>query len=903
MTNFAKKITEAPEIEGSKVWFSHDKHAKMKPPVMSSRLIFRPSLVALLEKAADHSLIVISAPAGFGKSTLLSQWYVQRMHQKKMSAWINLDESDAEVSQFLTCTIHSLDRAGMDVGNLMIAAQEGLSSTPVKLVFQRLVESIIKSKTHMLMIFDDYHLAQSKEINQLILDMYQQCHGGITLCLSSRETPVPEFASVLATGEAVGVDSSKLRFSDEEVRIAVGAEVDDATFKELQAKVEGWPIAVQLATLLLNDARNQGTSVAQLHGHTGYLAAYLTEQVIGNLRPALQDFLLRTSILDTFDADLADAVCDHDTSYQLLKELEPLSGLVMPVDNGYTSFRYHHLFAECLRDLLLQRRGQEHESLHLRAAAWLGEHGAYAEAVKHAMAVGCYDMCADMVCRAGGWELVLFGGIGYLNSLLRHFSEDVLKDYPRLQFAKSYLALKNGQISDARARFDSAILSPNFNKDNALSTRDYINLRVLIESYEDNPLLDSPNDFFREAIEAIEPQDCIARGIVQCQMTLWYTAHGQFQLALAQAENAAKSMREGHSVLGLNYCMLHIGMIAFYTGDYQVAMANFQKAVELAEDNFGADSGLKYIATVCLQAVRFWRKGLDEKGARSLQNALDHVREFDGWFEIFAIGFDALFNWAMYARRYDEALDNIEAMQATAEDRGIERLALLCPAFRLMYFAQVNDAHNAELEYERVKQVVVQDADVSPSGTWFVLFFSAHACARYLSAGHPRDAFRYAKRSHEIVAAINADFFVIRASVTQAVVLDAGKRRNEALDALIPALKVASRSEIQQPFMSKDIKRLLRVARGRVLYNEDILVSNLLSDVLGKGVNGNRLLSDREMQVLEELAMGKSNKEIARSLDRTENTVKFHVKNIFTKLQVTRRVQAMVAAKSLNLLE
>ncbi|MYH14587.1 MAG: hypothetical protein F4149_05375 [Gammaproteobacteria bacterium] len=892
---------EEEEFDGPVAWLSK---SKFQPPTSTSHLIARPLLIDLLENALNRRLIVVAAPAGFGKSTLLAQWCAGRDQLDEVSAWLTLDEADAEPNQFLTCLIHALDNAGFNVGELSIAADDGLMGTSVHLVLRRLAVTFQQAESPTLLVIDDYHRAKSPAIDKIVLDLAEHCAGNLTLCLASREKLFPELASMLASGEALEIDAAKLRFTDAELRIAVGVDLTETVFAALQTKVEGWPVAIQLARLLLNDDTDHEASIAHLHGHTGHLAAYLTEQVIERLSPEQRNFVLKTSILDTFDAELADAVCGHDRSSHLLKALEPLHALLIPLDHRCASFRYHHLFAECLQDLLHQQRDVEVRQLHLNAARCLGERGDYSAAVRHGMTAKHDGLCADLVCRAGGWELVLFGGIGRLNGLLRHFPQRVLKKYPRLQFAKSYLALKNGEISEARAYFDCAASSPRFDKGDAALMRDHINMRILIEAYEDNGLVNPDNDFIHEALDRIGADDSMTRGIIQCNMALRHTAFGRFEQARQQAETAARSMREARSVLGLNYAYLHLGMVAFYTGRYQVATANFERATDMARDNFGADSGLKYLSEVYLQAVRFWKAGLDDSSMDALTDAVEHMRRFDGWFENFAIGYDALFHHAMQSGRYQDAWETIRKMEADANERGIERLRLLCSAFRLIYFVRTDDLRGSAREYEQVKAVVAQNVELTPSANWLILFFCACACAQHLAASNARLALTYARRAHEVVAAIGADFFVLRSQLMQALVLDAANRRRDAVEALLPALKMASTSEIAQPFLSRDAERLLRATRGRAhLYDEDVLMSNFISDVLGRNANGERLLSECEMQVMEELAAGKSNKEIARVLDRTENTVKFHVKNIFAKLNVTRRMQAVTAAKALKLIE
>ncbi len=894
------QAVQEEETNGPVSWLPK---SKFQPPTTTSHLIARPLLIDLLETALGRRLIVVTAPAGFGKSTLLAQWCAGRDELDGISAWLTLDETDAEPNQFLASLIQALDNADFNVGALSIAADDGLIGTSVHLVLRRLAATLRRAELPTLLVIDDYHRAKSPAIDKIILELAEHCAGHLTLCLASRENLIPELPSMLASGEALEIDASNLRFTDAELRVAVGVELAEPAFAALQTKVEGWPVAIQMARLLLSGDADQEASIARLHGHTGHLAAYLTEQVIERLSPEQRNFVLRTSILDTFDADLADAVCGHDQSSRLLKALEPLHALLVPLDHQCLSFRYHHLFAECLQDLLRRQPDVEVRLLHLSAARCLGGRGDYSAAVRHGMAAKSDCLCADLVCRAGGWELVLFGGIGRLNGLLRHFPQKTLQKYPRLQLAKSYLALKNGQIGEARAYFDRALSSPRFRRDDADLMRDYVNLRILVEAYEDNGLVNPDNDFIHQALDHVR-DDPMTRGIIQCNMALRHTAFGRFEQARSQAETAARSMREARSVLGLNYSYLHLGMIAFYTGHYRVATANFEKATEMARDNFGADSGLKYLSEVYRQAVRFWKAGLDDGSLDALRDAVEHTRRFDGWFENFAIGYDALFEDAIQSGRYPDAWEIIKKMEADANERGIERLRLLCSAFRLVYFVRTGDLRGSAREYERVRAVVAQNVELAPSANWLNLFFCFCACAQHLALSNVRLALSYAHRAHEVVAAIGAEFFVLRSHLVQALVLDAANRRRDAVEALLPGLKMASTSEIVQPFLSRDAERLLRATRGNAhLYDEDVLMSNFIADILRRSANGERLLSECEMQVMEELAAGKSNKEIARVLDRTENTVKFHVKNIFAKLKVTRRMQAVTAAKALRLIE
>lgn len=890
------------EEEDSGEWYSL---SKAKPPVIGGSTIDRPALIETLDAALSRHLTVLSAPAGFGKSTLLAQWCRHRAETGKLSGWLSLDESDSDPHQFISYFILALELAEVDIGQLAMAAQNGLVGTSIKLISKKLVDSVCRSPQQVLMVLDDYHRAQSAVSDQLMTELASRCRGRLHICLSSRNTPTPELAAYLATGNAFQIQANDLRFSDDEVRRAVGIELDEDCFGLLKRKAEGWPVAIQLAKLLIGGRDDLKTALSRLHGHTGHLAAYLTSQVIAKLDPELRDFMLRTSILDKFNASLADSVCHHTGSRTLIKNMEPLHALLIPIDDTQEWFRYHHLFAECLQDLLQQRHGGECPELHLRAAEWHSQRGLFTAAVRHARAAGRYDICADIICRAGGWELILFGGIGYLNNLLRDIPESVLQHYPRVQFAKSYLALKNGNIKEARAYFDAGVCSREFNRDDEKSYRDFVNLSALIDAYEDSGLIQPKEALLNEALDRIPSDDPITRGVVQCQLALRHTAFGNFKQSELETQKAMRSMRQGNSVLGLNYCYLHAGMNAFYTGRYQLALANYKKAGEMAEDNFGADSGLKYNAIACLNSILFWKGELDDAGLVELKRAMAYVSDHDGWFEVYAMGYDALFHHAVQSDADQDALDTIEQMQNTARTRGIERLEQLAQAFHLCLLLRQRSTRDAALKFEHIRQWS-ETPDTDPAEkTWLVEYFVDCACAEYCSqSGKISAALNHANRARRRVEAIKAQFHMLRALLLQAAIYDMGKRRQEAIDCLLPALDMGSRAPLPQPFRIRDIAKLLRATHDAVRGgDQNILLANFLTSILDYTKKQNPLLSDREIEVLEELAIGKLNKEIAHALDLAENTVKFHLKNIFKKLGVTRRMQAVAVAQSLDIID
>lgn len=890
------------EFETEGHWLSQ---SKLRPTAITNDIISRKRLLDKLQLAGERPFSFITAPAGFGKSVLLSQWYNKNLGGESHCVWIGLDEADSDPNQFLALIILAIDGAGHEMRQLAVMADVGLVGTSLITVLQRTAAMIANSESRISLCLDDYHRAHCDETDMILKELADQTSGKLRICLSTRDVSSPSLTNLLITGDAISIDAQDLKFSDSEVRATFGNDLSDEDYRSIQSKVEGWPVALQLAKLLVGQKNESRDALPLLHGHTGHLANYLTDQVISNLPEDLQDFVLKTSILDTFTADLADAVCDHSTSRDCLRRLEPLHALLVPLDETQETFRYHHLFAECLSDLLVRRYPDQVRELHLKAAHWLGDRKRISEAVRHARAIDDFTTWAELVCEAGGWELILFGGIGHLSGLLRQFPDDELSDFPRLQIAKCYLLLKSGDIKQARAHFDGACAPKNFDRSNTPLMRDYINLRILLDAYEDHSLVDFENQFLSESLEQLGTEDPITRGVIQCNLVLRHIAFGEFEIAGEAGKASARSMREGNSILGLNYAFLHIGLNDFYQGSFRTAEANYVKAEEMARDNFGADSGLKAAAGVHGHSLSFWKGELEAESVLALETDVFQICQFDGWFESFAIGFDALFHHALAERNPNRMSEYVRQMRVTALERGVERLDAVADAFELILCVVDDDMRKAARLFEAVRQHTVSDTRKKHAPTWMVRMFAGMACTRYLiKTNSVREALKYAQTTNSLVAEIGVQFFEVRCLLNTALALDAARRRRDAVDLIVNALELAAPIEYKQPFRSPSAARLLRAARGRIRLQDDrILVSNFLSDILGRTTENESILSDRELQVLDELSLGKSNKEIANALDMTENTVKFHLKNIFNKLKVTKRMQAVSVAKEQQLID
>lgn len=889
-------------------WLNRAKHVS---PRQRISLVGRPHLLDRLDAALDLRLCLVTAPAGFGKTTLLAQWRDRLVDREIRVAWLSLDEEDGEARRFLSYVIFALAAAGVETGDLPTLAEQGLMEMPIPVCISQILSHIGDEDERVVLVLDDYHRVQSRAVDGVVNRLLEGSPDNFTVFVNSRLRPALIVPQLMAAGQAVEIDADALRLSLGESRELLDPDVSDDDLKFICERTEGWAIAVQLAKLLVG--RTGQSLQEQFRGTGEHLASYLTDQVLAELSADLQDFMVQTSVLDRFNAKLANAVTDRRDSWAMLQRLRPLQSLLIPLDDRQEWFRYHHLVAECLQNLLWYRQPELVRPIYLRASAWMGEAGDVVEAVRYASLAPDFDRCARLIEAAGGWELILYGGIGHLRELLRFLPENELHRFPRIVLAKAYLAIKDGSLLAARSLFQRVEAMPqavpeSFDQTRGLG-RDLLNIGVLLDAYESKSI-DRAGLAARLALRGQVPSgDHLTHGVIECSAAIDSLVIGELESAERLAQEAGRSMRQARSPLGLNYTYLHGGLAALYPARLGDAEASFAEALRQAQDNLGKDSGLSALAQLLLGAVHFLSDKWDEDAQLRFHRARDHVEHYDGWLEIYAIGLEIAVADAVRHEDYGRAAAMVATTRAIAESRDLERLVDQTDAYRLGLLLRQGQtaqaqhlAHLLGLKY--------------PLGCWQerrCLWRSYVEIGLALAQWHrDHDRVRALKQAEDVAsccAEIGAHLFAIKAQLMRASLLEQASRRREALDALLEAAAIATPERIFMPFLTTPgITPLLHAAQKKLRSEAgDAMVAHFITACLDRGVRtgAGRLsseteLSPRERQVAVELVRGHSNKAIARHLDLTEHTVKFHLRNIFTKLKVERRADAIAALRRLE---
>ncbi len=420
---------------------------KLHVPPSRPGLVARPRLAAQLDEGLSRGLILIAAPAGYGKSVLLSEWARGR---GLPLAWLSLDEGDNDPVRFWR---HVL--AALDVLRPGIAGRVGPpAGSPPPSAYDALVTALINDVMaepdlpDVLLVLDDYHLISSGSVHTPVRFLLEHRPPQLHIALASRSDPPLGLARYRGRGELGEVRASDLRFNlDEagELLRQVAAELDLSVVAALTERTEGWAVGLQLAALSLRSQPDIARFVAAFTGSHRYILDYLGEEILERQRPELRDFLLETSVLDRLNGSLCDAVTGRHDGQELLEEVDRSGLFVVQLDDVRGWWRYHHLFADLLRARLGQDPGRARR-LHRNAAAWYEQRALPDDTVRHALAAGEQEWAARLVEENFDTVFNLRGEQATIQSWLPALSEDMVRSRPRLLLAQAQMASMRGDL-------------------------------------------------------------------------------------------------------------------------------------------------------------------------------------------------------------------------------------------------------------------------------------------------------------------------------------------------------------------------------------------------------------------------------------------------------------------------
>ncbi|MEO0824349.1 MAG: helix-turn-helix transcriptional regulator, partial [Cyanobacteria bacterium J06642_9] len=445
MTVSARPITsELPLLE-----------TKLYLPQWSADRVSRPRLLDRIHP--QHKLTLVSAPAGFGKTTLLAEWVAAV--PKRPVAWVSLDQSDNDPAVFWTYLITALQNIQPSLGERSLSLLQSPQPPSIESVLMTLLNELTAIEADIALVLDDYHAIATQTIHEGIGFLLSHLPPHMHLIIASRADPPLSLARLRSHGELTELRVSDLRFTPDEATAflnqGMGLAISAMEVSALEQRTEGWIAGLQLAALSLQGREDIPDFVAAFSGDDRYIVDYLLEEVLQRQPDRIRHFLLQTAILERLSGALCDAVTDQSDGQDMLETLERGNLFLIPLDNKRQWYRYHHLFADVLQAHALMEWPERLPSLHGRASEWYEQHDLFSEAIRHALAAQDFERAAGLIERM--WPTMRRRQrettvLGWITSL----PDSLIRNRPVLSVAYALVLLNDGQLDAVESRLQDA---------------------------------------------------------------------------------------------------------------------------------------------------------------------------------------------------------------------------------------------------------------------------------------------------------------------------------------------------------------------------------------------------------------------------------------------------------------
>ena len=434
---------------------------KLYIPPPRVKIVLRPRLIEQLNEGLlsgrTPGMTLISASAGFGKTTLISEWVA---NSGRPVAWLSLDEGDNDPTRFLTYLVAALQTLAPNMGVGVITALKSPQPPPTESLLTTLINEITTIPDNFIFVLDDYHIIDSKPVDEALTFLLEHLPPQMHLVITTREDPPLPLARLRARGQLTELRAADLRFtpleSAEFLNQMMGLNLSAENIAALEARTEGWIAGLQLAALSMQGRSDAASFIKSFTGSHHFILDYLVEEVLQRQPEHVRNFLLQTAILDQLSSPLCDAVTGQEDGRGMLEALERGNLFVIPLDDQRQWYRYHHLFAEVLQAHLREAQPEQVSSLHKRASAWYEQNGLRPDAIRHALAAKDFEGAAGLIELAG--PTTEDGSIQWVTWLgwVKTLPEELICARPVLNVWYAYALLGRGEMEAAESRFKDA---------------------------------------------------------------------------------------------------------------------------------------------------------------------------------------------------------------------------------------------------------------------------------------------------------------------------------------------------------------------------------------------------------------------------------------------------------------
>lgn len=869
--------------------------AKFDPPIWMSEQIHRGLLLRQLDHALSHRLTLVHAPAGYGKTSLLAQWRDSLAPAAAQVAWLTLERDDRDLKRlvrYLLIAIHGDAQAG--------SQKSSSPDLPPRAALSAIINGLAGRSNPFVLILDDLHHADSEPVVAFLQSLIRLAPANCHFIFASRDYPRLGQSVLAAEEQVLEITAHQLKFSLAEAESLLGRADEPLETTDIETildRTEGWPIAVQLASLSLKRGADAGRVIDEYCGSSTDLARYLSEQVLMTLPQDTREIVIRTALLDRLTGGMVDLLCDREDGWLVLERLEQQGVFLAPVTWERREYRYHQLFAEYLRDRFERSDRAGYSDLQRRIAQWFAERGMVADAVNHAILASDDLLLAGIIEEAGGWRLIPQGLQGVVERGLSKLPAALIRSRPGLALAQVYLQIKLGELGTARAEYDRLAAEA---EKAELAAAIRIEMQVVgdtLTDYENQPM--TLEDLLaREALLRRFPaNDHLVLANISETLGAKYFEGGWLERALQPTLAAREHYQSCGSLYSDLFTRFLEARIKRAQGRSKEAGTILQAAWQAIVENFGSRSDL---AANCaaFQAELLYEQDRVAEARELLSWALPHMEQSDGWVDVYAVAYFTEAGALAGEGAFDEACDVVARARRVAGRRRLlqlEQLADICEIDLKVSQGFLSAAGAIDLDR-------YADKMTEESPQYRPVAVAASLCRvrlRLLTGAHEA-ALEELTRLRGWADQRGAGRLLVDVNILAAAAMRSLGAVDDARNCFDEAVSIAMFQDIVRPFVDsrqfvqpclEDAMRAdTQVDRFRAQFLKTLAKSlaSCRNVVAGQGP-----FTEAEAEVLLYLSQGHSNKEIARLIGMSPDTVKYRLKSVFRKIGVAKRRDAV----------
>ena len=899
---------------------------KLRVPRPPAQFVRRPRLVERLRQALEQQITLVAAPAGSGKTTLLSAWL---QDAPASAAWVSLDSGDDDATRFWSYTLTALDTVCPGLGAIGFPLLQSPQPPPLETILSAVINHLATFPGEMALILDDYHVITAQPIHASLTFLLEHLPASLHLVIATRADPPLPLARLRSKGQLVEIRATDLRFTHEEAASflsqTTGVQFSSEDIAALETRTEGWIAGLQLAALSLQGRQDSSHFLQAFTGTHRFVVDYLTQEVLARQPAHVQRFLLQTAILDRLCGPLCEAVTGEPEGQAMLERLEEANLFLLPLDDERQWYRYHHLFAEMLRQRLQRLQPDSVAQLHQRASAWYAQQGLIREAVHHALAAADFALAAHLIEQAFN-ALVRRGEIATLQRWAAALPQELIRSNIELSVLQGWLLFVSGKHDEALLHLED------------IERRFGINA-VADEDAEQQIVPGGTSSYaaIKGRIAATRASIAVTRGDLPRTIEL-----SRLALAYLPKENISRA-----------YAAWYLGRAYWLSGDIRAASIALVEASGVAWE-------VAHLYTVFMVAHDLAHvqklQGRLHLADQTYRLALQQARERGGDLPAVGPAYVGRGNLEYEWNHLDAATSLLHEGITLCERTGNGRV-ILQAHITLAFIKQAQgDTDGANAIMQQIVQITEQqrlsrhrNAQVEAFCAWLSLMQGDEvAVSRWLQhcdlslerelshlrereyltlvrvlIAHRRldEAQQWLAKLSQLAETQERTGSMIELLLLQAEALHASGETKQAIAHLSRALSLAEPEGYMRLFVDEGVpvaallallRRLPSIEQaGTTRYREHLL--SLLGrtpdeNIPHSATAGPRMdllaepLSEREMEVLRLIVAGYSNREIAERLVIAVSTVKWYVNALYSKLQVESRTKAIARARELHIM-